>query len=42
MAVIINNTGGSAGGGGSFSYPVGDATITFSKFVKSAGAVALQ
>ena len=41
MAVIINNTGGSAGGG-SFSYPVGDATITLSKFVKSAGAVALQ
>ena len=41
MAVIINNTGGN-GGGGSFSYPVGDATITLSKFVKSSGAVALQ
>ena len=41
MAVIINNTGGS-GGGGSLSFPVGDATITFSKYVRSNGAIALQ
>ena len=42
MAVIINNTGGSSGGGESFSFPVGDATITFSKYIRSDGAVALQ
>ena len=41
MAVIINNTGGSAGGSG-FSYPVDDVTITFSKYIKSSNEVNLQ